>query len=324
MSDPSNFTIGGVNGTTGRYLLEPGIDARQVMALALADAGAWFKDEKLDLHHGELLRRNERDEKGNYALAPELDPRNLAQTGWGVIFASDADPAIIDALQPLLHHRKKQAGANYFCFTGRDGHNPRQDKQSFLGYHGVASGMPADPAAGLPYYLLIIGNPERIPFRFQYELDVEYAVGRLSFDRVEDYDRYARSVVTAETDAPLPPRRVTIFSVRNPDDLATEYSSTLLVEPLRQLLAQKHADWAIETIASDEATKERFARTLAADAPALWFSASHGMAFAATDARRTRHQGALLTADWPGPKKWREPIIPESFYFAGDDLPADA
>jgi hypothetical protein len=38
MSDPSNFTIGGVNGTTGRYLLEPGIDARQVMALALAES----------------------------------------------------------------------------------------------------------------------------------------------------------------------------------------------------------------------------------------------------------------------------------------------
>src|SRR5262249_814274 len=36
------------------------------------------------------------------------DPNDLAEVGWGVVFARDCDPSIRQALQPLVDLRKKQ------------------------------------------------------------------------------------------------------------------------------------------------------------------------------------------------------------------------
>ena len=130
-----------------------------------------------------------------------IDPTNLAQTGWGVVFPSSSDPAVAAALQPLLDLRREQVGTDlahgFRIFAGADGVRPGESKTKFLARHGVGFG-PADPER-MPYYLLLVADPEAIPYRFQYELDVTYAVGRIHFDTVEGYANYARSVVEAET-----------------------------------------------------------------------------------------------------------------------------
>src|SRR6185295_18407170 len=105
-------------------------------------------------------------------LGDDVDPRELSQTGWGVVFTESADPAVVKALTPLLELRREQAGrvraARYRETTYRAG----ESKTDFMRRHGVAPGV-AQPEA-LPYYLLLVGDPEEIPFELQYQLDVQH------------------------------------------------------------------------------------------------------------------------------------------------------
>jgi hypothetical protein len=308
----------GIDGATGRYLLDP-LSPEQVVDVARsADAS----DSDTDMLV--LRRKYERATRSDEALAVG-DPKNLAEAGWGVIFAGD-DPQseeIHAALKPLIDIRRRQASAKDSTFfreyRGGDGVQLGETKQDFLTRHGVAAGMPADPAF-MPYYLLIVGDPERISFRFQYELDVDYAVGRLWFPTVEEYGRYAKAVVEAEEGAANRGHRALLFAVRNPLDVATALSADRLVAPLHQVLRDSRPAWETTAVVGEDATAARLKAALA-DPPAVLFTASHGLYFPPDDRRHPHHVGALLCSDWPGPNTGP---VERSYYVAADDVPADA
>jgi hypothetical protein len=307
----------GVDGSTGQYLFPP-LRPRQVAALARGES-----IDPTDL--AEMKAVDERCKSGTYGPREGIDPKKLAETGWGVLFAQDADPAIREALRPLLELRRSQAAATkehfYKEFVGPQGYRPGQSHREFLARNGTSPGMQADPEC-VPYYVLIVGDPESIPFSFQFQLDVVYATGRIHFDTLEEYERYARSVVEAESGRVTLARQAAFFGVQNPGDAATRLSAEFLVRPLADKLAAR-ADWSVQTLVGEPATKARLARLLGGDeTPAILFTASHGMGFPSGDPRQLADQGALLCQDWPGPRAG-QPIPPEQ-YFSADDVGDDA
>ena len=332
------LAFNGVDGASGQYLTPPltGHDLAnlaQGKPLTQPDAPviASPTDEQEARHLNELAWRHRVATEATFAPIEGVDPKNLAETGWGIVFAFDANPAVREALAPLLEHRRPQAAAQvetrYRELTGGDGVRPTDTKHAFLARHGAGPG-PVDPDK-LPYYLLLVGSPQAIPYRFQYHLDVQHAIGRIHFikgNRDEDldaYERYAQSVVDAETQAPAP-RRATFVGVQNPDDKATTLSASELVQPLAAEVAADQPAWHLQTLLGDAATKEGLRRVLGGDdTPTFLFTASHGMGFPAGDPRQLPHQGALLCQDWPGPQQ-HQGEIPQDFYFAGDDLGAEA
>ena len=314
----AELVFNGVDGASGGYLLAS-LTPAQIVALA--------RGEPLDREEQAALQvRHEQTLDGAGVAENVEDPTDLAQAGWGAIFAAGADPAVREALAPLLDHRRAQATPRderfYQEYTGEDGYQPGESTVRFLARHGAGPG-PADPR-NVPYYLLIVGDPEAIPYRFQYQLDVQYAVGRLHFDTLDEYASYARTVVGAEgVIGRTTPCRATFFGVRNAGDRATELSAEYLVAPLAEAVAGAFPEWQVETVLAEAASKARLAGLLGgAETPSLLFTASHCLGFPHDDGRQRDHQGAILCQDWPGPRAWRGPI-PPAHYFSADDVSTD-
>jgi hypothetical protein len=293
----------GINAETGEYLYPP-VSAREVFA-----------------NFQKAPKDRER------ALIPGINPKDLGEAGWGVVFHVKEDPAVIEALRPLMEHRKAQASRRlYKEFTGAAGYCC-ESKEDFLAEHMATMG-PVNPNR-MPYYLLLVGGPERIPYHFQHQLDVQYAVGRICFDTPEEYARYAQSVIEAETGGIKRNRRVALFGARNPDDEAMTMSADLMMKPLARRLGkpqkwQKSSPWEVSSVIGKKATKERLGHFLGGEeTPALLFTASHGMGFPSGSRLQRENQGSLLCQNWPGPKAWNKPV-PSDFYFSGSDLASDA
>jgi hypothetical protein len=311
--------VHGINGTVGRPIISSYDDV-----IAQTCKTDWRR-----AHLSDLKARAHNDLDGRRATRYDVDLKDLRKTGWGIILHEQADRGILVELKSLLDRRRDQVMAKGKIpadrFRGSADpliYKEGESAHDFLVRYKVMPGGPADPDR-LPYYLLLIGGPERIPFRFQYELGAVYAVGRISFDASDAYRSYAAGVVRAEEQPGLP-RRAGFFGTRHAGDLATLLSSESLIAELSQKLTGA-GNWLVDQpIVGNDATKERIKRLVnGLDAPAFLFTATHGMAFAADDDQQPTDQGALVCADEP-PSHPSDSVETRLPYLSGRDISPDA
>lgn len=309
--------LNGLNPITGDYLIPP-LD--EATAAAAAGAGNQTHPAVLKMH-ASLARKT-------LGLPFPLQPEQIADAGWGIVTHAQEDPAVLQALEPLFQHRLQQIG------------NPATVKKltyngelfvDWLAAHDVAPGSVKPDK--IPFYLVVVGTPERIPFEFTQLLDIEYGVGRLDLNSAADYSMYAQSVVEYDTNqAATNDKEVIFFGTRHINDMATQLSSQALVTPLADGLdggagIAQAMKFASQKLIGGDATKERLLQILrrpsGQNPPAFLFSATHGLGWPSGDANQLAAQGALLCGEFKGVGFSPLPLTPDT-YLTALDLDASA
>jgi hypothetical protein len=226
-----------------------------------------------------------------------------------VVFAPNTPAEVRAAMQPLIEHRQRRVPPDRCKVlehrTGKEG------VREWLQRYGANPGQIT--ATRVPYYVLLVGSPTVIPFEFQYLLDIEYAVGRLDFERPEQFRQYAESVVAYETARDVPNSREIVYWATRHNSLdATQMSADWLATPLFEGLPADENNAAQQAVArlmnyrsrlrkGNEATKAQL-REILRDSrpPALLFTASHGVSWPLGSPEQVSGQGALVYQDWPG------------------------
>jgi hypothetical protein len=307
----------GVNGLTGEYLLAP-VDPSEVAARAKESLEAAVQ--------AQLRHLQEAITEPTFGVPFGVDPAKVEEAGWAVVFSTDESDDVKVALEDLVEHRRQRIGDRR---TKVLQHRPGEGWSAWLDRHRTAPGN-VDPDK-VPYYILLIGGPDRIPFSLQYLLDTEYAVGRLDFDDAKGYRDYVAALIDYENGETTPrDAAATFFGTRHDFDSATKLSADLLVAPLAKSFepggqfASTVSRYRVQQVLGKPATKAALATILSGSRgsgrPALLFSATHGIGGwpSGHPDQRSRH-GALLCQDWPGIGQ-----VNKSQYFAACDLPADA
>jgi hypothetical protein len=301
--------LNGVDALTGGPLRDPP-SLEQVVALAEAEFEGTSGQDRGTLRSLSASKINQ-----SYGMDVDHldDPR---EARWGVVLAEGEDPAVRQALQPLIDLRASQMGSEPKMFEV----DPETTASDFLRHNGVERGVGV--VRNVPYYLLIAADPRTISFRFQMELNTEYATGRLHFDSPDGYHAYASHLREYETGPSTPNRREAVFWAPEREvDPATSKSAPLLVQPLYDRLdpsfnfGKRLFRGDGDSAGAGPATKESLRSVLSGpELPAFLFTASHGMGYRTPHPDQPEQQGALMCQEYV----WNTEIDPGQWYGAGD------
>lgn len=245
-------------------------------------------------------------------IRDDRDPAMLAEAGWGLIIPEKPSKNYEDLLRPLLDKRREQAGALFKILKWRQG----ESAVAFMERYGSEL-PPVDPEK-LPYFLLIAAGLEEIPLEFQYELDVQYSVGRVTFSEDQAYRNFAQNVLLAEKKTDQDKSKTTWFGTKHQGDRPTAASFQHLIKEMHQQFSKKTLGeiYGQDQIAVGAATKSKLNHILhCQDPPDVLFTAAHSMAFPPDSPYFQAWQGAIICDDL---QSMEDPIGSNHIFGAGD------
>jgi hypothetical protein len=238
-----------------------------------------------------------------------IDQGNPLVSGWTILL-NQADPRrdeYLRILKPLALRRGMQDPNKPLLFDG----SSYDGWENWL-LENYSSLDTSDP----PLFVLIVGGPDQVPFRFQSFLDASAAVGRLDFDNMDDLATYVEKIIALEDAAsPVVTRQALFFAPDGGPQDATYYSRRFMTEPLASL-TETSLRFGVKRILQADATRAGLLENLRQAHPALVHTAGHGLG-APFEPLETQRQfnGAIVCQRETG-KPLRECL------FSASDVPA--
>lgn len=275
--DTEKLYINGINGMTGDPLVNP------ISAVELETA--------VRQHYSPEERAIDREISERSFEGP--DQKYPEKAGWGLLIHQD-DAEYKDLLSELIKHR-----------NGRLFHYMGESPSEWKNKHEVESTQ-------FPRYVLVAGNPAKVPFELQFALTADQRfVGRLDFDKKDDYRKYAENVISSESDATYvkPTKRAVFFAPKHEKDLFEPSGCDILARPLyNELSKSRPAGFQFEPpLFENDATKEKLLNAVK-ERPGLLFTVSHGIGFPTGETPQREFQGSLQCQDFePKPTRSYSP-----------------
>lgn len=193
------------------------------------------------------------------------DPR---QAGWTYLInpGQPGVQAYVNAIRRLAQHRGMQPVDEPLVYNNEGEADWRKWIERYT----------APQSGKTPYYILIVGGPDQVPFGFQSLLNSAAAVGRVDFDHPDDLAGYAEKLIRLEQgDQPVVGRQTIFLAPDHGEKDATHYSQRYMAQPLAEHVLQNYG---METtcLFAGAATKGNFLATAGRLRPALVYTASHG------------------------------------------------
>ncbi|MCA9648695.1 MAG: hypothetical protein H6712_31440 [Myxococcales bacterium] len=239
-----------------------------VLESPLVSAGAGQGDHSRAYEEPEHLWDESRD-------ANELDTQR-----WGVIAPEGPrGDELLGRIDRLIAHRREQQGGRE---VGVHRVPPRMDAAEAARWRKEVLEGPHVRRRDVPRYLLVLGELDEVSLELQVILGSEGYVGRLAFDRAEDYEAYADKLLRWEGAPAAIPRARAVFHTVRDRSSATTVGHRSLMQPGLALARSYHDEGdflASELVEVDHGYVPKpgpLVTEVAKPEPGLLFTISHG------------------------------------------------
>ncbi len=241
------------------------------------------------------------------------DPGDPRQAGWTYL-VNRSDPyghEIKENLAPLAAQRGMANPAEPLLFN----HESQEDWFDWLHENYYSLSLEGKKT---PQYILIVGGPDQIPFRFQSILSTVANVGRVHFEDLDDLTTYVHKLIRIENaPEPLSRKEVVVFAPDGGLPDPTYFSKRYMADPLAEHMHES-LGFDTHTLSSIDATKTKSLAALQQTKPALVYTASHGLgALDQTLEVQQRYNGAICCQRTGSERRT------EDWLFAAHDIPLE-